>query len=163
MDRKNPASKVCIDPNLSMHGAVTPPPYYVCNECYREIPKKYQTYCHNIVQPVEDVSLYCENRVSFDAKACCFNLSLIVNQFKSCKSTDKMVFSVCYSSSCILNNQNKPISLCKECHSIKHNKLNQRGEHIYQTYIKSIWECDNKTTSYLCSAITRFLVLNMNY
>jgi len=81
MDRKNPASKVCIDPNLSMHGAVTPPPYYVCNECYREIPKKYQTYCHNIVQPVEDVSLYCENRVSFDAKACCFNLSLIVNQF----------------------------------------------------------------------------------
>lgn len=65
MDRKNQASKVCIDPNLSMHGAVTPPPYHVCNECYREIPKKYQTYCHNIVQPVEDVSLYCENRVRF--------------------------------------------------------------------------------------------------
>lgn len=63
IERKNVALKVCIDPNFAMHGSVTPPPYNVCNECYREISKKYQMYCHNIVQPAEEISLYCENRV----------------------------------------------------------------------------------------------------
>jgi hypothetical protein len=48
-----------------MHGSTNPPPFYFCNECYREVPKKYQLFCHNIVQPVEEIiALYCENRVN---------------------------------------------------------------------------------------------------
>ncbi|CAF0899614.1 unnamed protein product [Brachionus calyciflorus] len=137
IERKNIANKVCIDPNYSMHGANSPPPYYVCNECYRDISKKHQNYCNNLVQPVEEISLYCENR--------------------NCKATDKISEVICYSSTCVILNQNKPISLCKECHSSKHCRFQQKSDHVYQTYIYNIWECEPKIRSYLTSSIITLL------
>ena len=64
-ERRNQAIKVCVDPNLVIHGHNSAPPYYICNDCYREVSKNYQPFCNNLIQPSEDISLYCENRVTF--------------------------------------------------------------------------------------------------
>jgi protein unc-79 len=137
LERKNEVSKVCIDPCFTMHGASTPPPYYHCNECYRDLPKEFQSYCHNIVQPVEEIANYCENR--------------------NCKSSDKLAYVICYSSPCILSNQNKAITFCKDCHSSKHNRFNLRQDHIFQMYIDNLWTCDTKTRTYLNVSIINLL------
>ena len=65
LEKKNTALKMCVDPNLAMHGFNTAPPYYMCNECFREVPKRYQTYCSNFIQPSDEIALYCENRVNY--------------------------------------------------------------------------------------------------
>ena len=137
-ERKNLAYKICIDPNFSIHGENVAPPFNLCNECCREIPKRYQFYSNNILNPADVISLYCENR--------------------NCKSTsqqEKLAHVVCYSSPCIIGNQNKPISFCKNCHLIKHQRLFTSNEHIFQTYLDNIWQLDNKTNTYLKISIIK--------
>ena len=134
-ERRNLAYKLCIDPNFCMHGPDYAPPYNLCHECCREIPKRFQFYSHNLVAPVDAISLYCENR--------------------GCKSADKAAHVVCYSSPCIIANQNKPISFCKSCHLAKHQRLQRSNEHIFQEYLEDIWSLDAKTRTYLFISIIK--------
>ena len=107
------------------------PPYNVCNDCFKEVRRKINIYSNNKVLPITELmSSYCENKLN-------------------CKSSDKQAYVICYSSPCINSNQNKPISYCKECHLVKHEKYIQRSNHIFQVYLDNLWKCDSKIKAYL--------------
>lgn len=63
--RQNIASKVCVNILLSKHGENMPPPLYMCTDCYKSSPKDVQQYCRNVLCPVSEIALHCQNKVGF--------------------------------------------------------------------------------------------------
>ena len=63
LNRQNIASKVCVNILLSIQGYETPPPLYMCTDCYKSSSKAIQKYCRNILCPVLEIDLRCQNKV----------------------------------------------------------------------------------------------------
>jgi hypothetical protein len=68
LERRNIASKVCVNILLSTHGHDTPPPLYMCTDCYKNSSKEIQKYCRNILCPVSEIDLRCQNKVKIFQK-----------------------------------------------------------------------------------------------
>lgn len=66
LERRNIASKVCVNVLLSMHGHDMPPPLYMCTDCYKSSTKEIQKFCHNLLCPVSEIDLRCQNKVKID-------------------------------------------------------------------------------------------------
>ncbi len=64
LERRNIASKVCVNILLSIHGHDIPPPLYMCTECYKNSSKEIQKYCRNVLCPVSEIDLRCQNKVN---------------------------------------------------------------------------------------------------
>ncbi|CAF4426686.1 unnamed protein product, partial [Adineta steineri] len=64
LERRNIASKVCVNILLSIHGHDTPPPLYMCTDCYKNSSKDVQKYCRNVLCPVSEIDLHCQNKVN---------------------------------------------------------------------------------------------------
>ncbi|CAF4375464.1 unnamed protein product, partial [Didymodactylos carnosus] len=133
MEKKNIASKVCVNAILSMHGHDSPPPLYMCTDCYKSSPKEIQQYCRNILLPVAEIDLHCQN--------------------KSCISDNKSAYAVCYSIECCQTNFNQAISLCRQCHERRHIDSN----HVYQETILDIWRLPPDAQNHLVEAIISLL------
>ncbi len=118
-----------------MHGADYAPPYNLCNECCREIPKRFQAYSRNVVGPVEAVSATCEH--------------------KGCLGEERPAHVVCYSAPCILGHDCRPVALCRECHERQHAAVG--CEHAFQEYPAELWALDAKTRTYLALAVVALL------
>ncbi|CAF2900291.1 unnamed protein product [Rotaria sp. Silwood2] len=131
--RQNIASKVCVDILLSKHGESTPPPYYMCTDCYKSCPKEMQQYCRNILCPVSEIALHCQNKL--------------------CISEKKLTHAVCYSIECCLSNGNHPISLCRQCHERRHIDSN----HVYQETLIDMWRLSADVQNHCVEAIISLL------
>ncbi len=66
LERRNIASKVCVNILLSIHGHDTPPPLYMCTDCYKSSSKEIQKYCRNVLCPVSEIDLHCQNKVKIN-------------------------------------------------------------------------------------------------
>ena len=64
LEKRNIASKVCVNILLSIHGHDTPPPLYMCTDCFKNSSKEMQAYCRNIVCPISEIDLRCQNKVN---------------------------------------------------------------------------------------------------
>ena len=49
---------------LSIHGHDTPPPLYMCTDCYKSASKEIQKFSRNILCPISEIDLRCQNKVS---------------------------------------------------------------------------------------------------
>nr|XP_018900718.1 PREDICTED: protein unc-79 homolog isoform X2 [Bemisia tabaci] len=128
------AAKVCFDHCISItYSSDTPPPLYLCIECANEIHREHPNQMfYDILHPMQQVSVSCEN--------------------KSCRSADKSVVSLCFSTECASYNANHPIRYCQQCHNSRHN--NRRGgDHIVHTCLSSAWQMDMQMRNYLIEAI----------
>ena len=63
LEKRNIASKVCVNILLSIHGHDTPPPLYMCTDCFKNSSKEIQAYSRNIVCPISEIDLRCQNKV----------------------------------------------------------------------------------------------------
>ncbi|CAF0807608.1 unnamed protein product [Didymodactylos carnosus] len=133
IEKKNIASKVCVNAILSMHGHDSPPPLYMCTDCYKSSSKEIQQYCRNILLPVAEIDLYCQN--------------------KSCISENKSAYAICYSVECCQTNSNQAISLCRQCHERRHIDSN----HVYQETIIDMWRLPPDVQNHLVEAIISLL------
>ncbi|KAG7309004.1 hypothetical protein JYU34_004868, partial [Plutella xylostella] len=108
------AAKVCYDHCISVTFASdSPPPLYLCIECANEIHREHPDQrFFDILHPMQPLSVLCEN--------------------KNCRSTDKSVYSICFSTECASYNGNHPIRYCHQCHGNRHNS--RRGaDHVHHT------------------------------
>ena len=64
LERRNIASKVCVNILLSIHGHDAPPPLYMCTDCYKTSSKEIQKYSRNVLCPVSEIDLHCQNKVN---------------------------------------------------------------------------------------------------
>ncbi|XP_054270817.1 protein unc-79 homolog isoform X2 [Macrosteles quadrilineatus] len=132
------AAKVCYDHCISITFATkSPPPLYLCIECANEIHREHpEQMFYDILHPMLQGSVSCEN--------------------KNCRSSDKSVVSICFTTECVSYNSNHPIRYCQQCHSIRHN--NRRGgDHIVHTCLPKAWDMDSEMLSYLVEAIVSLL------
>ncbi|XP_017885377.1 protein unc-79 homolog isoform X1 [Ceratina calcarata] len=131
------AGKVCYDHRISITFAnETPPPLYLCIECANEIHRTHPNMFYDILHPMQQVSMVCEN--------------------KNCRATDKSAISVCFSTECASYNGNHPIRYCEQCHNIRHNKR-RGGDHVYHTALPHISKMDSQTQTYMIQAIVSLL------
>ena len=63
-DKKSISSKVITDASFIMNISNNAPPLYLCNDCFREVPKMYQLFAKEILPPIDEVSAHCQNKVS---------------------------------------------------------------------------------------------------
>jgi hypothetical protein len=76
---------------------------------------------------------------------------------KECKSNIKFVNIICYSPHCVSINNDKPFSLCKECHSSSHNINDEHFyKHVYQNSIDDFWKCNQEMKTYLADSIVKY-------
>ncbi|KAI5736841.1 hypothetical protein M8J76_007669 [Diaphorina citri] len=132
------AAKVCFDPSLSITFATNkPPPLYLCIECANEIHREHPNQVfHDILHPLQQVSVSCEN--------------------KGCRSTDKSVVALCFSTECASYNVYRPIRYCRQCHNSRHN--NKRGgDHIIHTCLPNAWSMNAEMQTYLVESIVSLL------
>jgi hypothetical protein len=64
-DKKSISNKVITDASFIMNISNNAPPLYLCNDCFREVPKFYQIFAKEIMPPIDEVSAYCQNKVGF--------------------------------------------------------------------------------------------------
>ncbi|CAF3245537.1 unnamed protein product [Rotaria socialis] len=131
--RQNIASKVCVNILLSKYGENMPPPLYMCTDCYKSSSKDVQQFCRNILCPVSEISLHCQNKL--------------------CISDKKITHAVCYSIDCCLSNGNHPISLCRQCHERRHIDSN----HVYQETLIDMWRLSPDVQNHCVEAIISLL------
>ena len=62
-DKKSISNKVITDASFIMNISNNAPPLYLCNDCFREVPKIYQIFAKEIVPPIDEVSAYCQDKV----------------------------------------------------------------------------------------------------
>lgn len=76
------ATKVCYDHNVSIsYSTDSPPPLYLCIECANEIHREHANLTFgDILHPMAQVSMICENKVSAIKNAPKFAFSLKFNQ-----------------------------------------------------------------------------------
>uniref|UniRef100_A0A8D8RWG0 Protein unc-79 homolog n=1 Tax=Cacopsylla melanoneura TaxID=428564 RepID=A0A8D8RWG0_9HEMI len=132
------AAKVCFDPCVSITFATNkPPPLYLCIECANEIHREHPNQVfHDILHPLQQVSVSCEN--------------------KGCRSSDKSVVALCFSTECASYNCYRPIRYCRQCHNSRHN--NKRGgDHIIHTCLPSAWDMNPEMQTYLVESIVSLL------
>ena len=55
--------QMCLDASLAIECADSPPPLYICIDCVDQLRRKHAQCLCDILQPMENVSLTCENKV----------------------------------------------------------------------------------------------------
>ncbi|CAG9132707.1 unnamed protein product [Plutella xylostella] len=130
------AAKVCYDHCISVTFASdSPPPLYLCIECANEIHREHPDQrFFDILHPMQPLSVLCEN--------------------KNCRSTDKSVYSICFSTECASYNGNHPIRYCHQCHGNRHNS--RRGaDHVHHTRLPQASNMEIELQGTLQDAIIR--------
>lgn len=80
--------------------------------------------------------------------------------FQGCRSTDKSVVALCFSTECASYNIYRPIRYCRQCHNSRHN--NKRGgDHIIHTCLPNAWEMNPEMQTYLVESIVRYVVSSL--
>ncbi|XP_066903218.1 protein unc-79 homolog isoform X4 [Halyomorpha halys] len=132
------ASKVCYDHCISITFATdSPPPLYLCIECANEIHREHPNQMfYDILHPMQQTSVTCEN--------------------KNCRSSDKSIVSICFSSECASFNGNHPIRFCAQCDASRHNKR-RGGDHMVHTCLPKAWTMTPDMLVYLVEAIVSLL------
>ena len=123
----------------------------MCTDCYKSSPKTIQKFCRDILCPVSEIGLRCQNKVKFLLlKKKVFSLS---SSFQLCISEKKSTYAVCYSIECCVLNGNHPISLCRQCHERRHIDSN----HVYQETLIDMWRLTPAVQNHCVEAIISLL------